>query len=409
MKQVIEDILNNTILPEYEDLICGFEIKEPHERFDTMGNTPFKFISVTVTFIVGYGTKYGIPLSVRDKFDEIMNDIWDVIYNYTNIATDVYHKTVRNCEGKVKPIEESKEKSSKISLAKKLIYELFSEVSNIKIGEYHGKPLIKVYFDSDDTAANIESFFTHEICNTLKDYTGGEIICNPSWGPEWKTNRNNPDILIDAILLKYDDEGNVINESKENNTTVVEKNIKVINTLLSLVSWDGLCNIWVEYNPEDGDYEIRSKTTASYFDGNNIEQELNSLEDSISSMGIRVYIYTPWYVENCEDEPEFLNESENKKSNYVNVIKQLVEPFKDEEGVCDIDMWYDDEDDMYSVYLVFGTEEMNEKFIYVPAMNNHISKLRMNVKNTIKQYIPIDNLYVGSYGVPNCEWYQNSK
>ena len=52
---------------------------------------------------------------------------------------------------------------------------------------------------------------------------------------------------------------------------------------------------------------------------------------------------------------------------------------------------------------------MNEKFFYVPAMNNHISKLRMNVKNTIKQYIPIDNLYVGSYGKPNCEWDPISK
>ena len=64
---------------------------------------------------------------------------------------------------------------------------------------------------------------------------------------------------------------------------------------------------------------------------------------------------------------------------------------------------------MYSVYIVIGTEEMNEKFFYVPAMNNHISKLRMNVKNTIKQYIPIDNLYVGSYGKPNCEWDPISK
>ena len=32
MKQVIEDILNNTILPEYEDLICGFEIKESQKE-----------------------------------------------------------------------------------------------------------------------------------------------------------------------------------------------------------------------------------------------------------------------------------------------------------------------------------------------------------------------------------------
>jgi hypothetical protein len=640
MKQVIEDILNNTILPEYEDLICGFEIKEPHERFDAKGDTPFKFISVTVTFIAGYGTKYWpITLSVRDKFDDIMNDIWDVIYNYTNIATDVYHKTVSKCEGKVIHIKESKEKSSKLNLAKKLIYELFSEVSFIKIGEYHGKPLIKVYFDSDDTAANIESFFTHEICDTLKDYTGGEIICNPGWGPEWRTNRNNPDILIDAILLKYDDEGNVINESEtdirstqkmdfeainfynnkvtkstdvitvakswngggynwgegsglsiplmwvnpktgkeeilkdkqekgtycsgyvlqvgyivaknrnlfnnktkdevinlinqwygpdkktcvtaitnanigkeikfeqaqpgdfcqlwrtngsghnviflnfiknknndiigikyrstqtktngigdnieyfkgfggkvnkndtyfarlnnsvggenkkpnidypktklqpllssklgesvENNTTVVEKNINAINTLLSLVSWEGLCDIWVEYNPEDEDYEIRSKTTVRHLYSDEILKELESLENSLRSMGIKVYTYTPWYVENCEDEVEFMNESENKKSNYVNVIKELVEPFKNEDCVCEINVSYDDEDDMYSVYFVLGNNCLNDKFLFVPAMTQYTSKLRNQIKNTIKSYLPIDNIYVGSYGKPNCEW-----
>ena len=98
-----------------------------------------------------------------------------------------------------------------------------------------------------------------------------------------------------------------------------------------------------------------------------------------------------------------------KRSNYLNIIKDIVEPFKYEEGVCDIDMWYDDEVGIYMVYLVIGIEEMNEKFIYVPAMNSHISKLKMGVKNTIKQYIPIDNLYVGWYGAPNCEWNPNSK
>jgi hypothetical protein len=61
-----------------------------------------------------------------------------------------------------------------------------------------------------------------------------------------------------------------------------------------------------------------------------------------------------------------------KRSNYLNIIKDIVEPFKYEEGVCDIDMWYDDEVGIYMVYLVIGIEEMNEKFIYVPAMNSHI-------------------------------------
>ena len=40
----------------------------------------------------------------------------------------------------------------------------------------------------------------------------------------------------------------------------IDKNLRAINILLSQVSWEGLCNIWVEYNPVDKDYEIRSKT-----------------------------------------------------------------------------------------------------------------------------------------------------
>jgi hypothetical protein len=99
-----------------------------------------------------------------------------------------------------------------------------------------------------------------------------------------------------------------------------------------------------------------------------------------------------------------LMESEEKQPKYLNMIKDLVEPFKDEDGVCDIKVSYDDDDDMYSVYIVMGTEEMNDKFFYVPMIQSHISKLRINVKTTIKDYLPIDNLYVGSYGKPNCNW-----
>jgi hypothetical protein len=103
-------------------------------------------------------------------------------------------------------------------------------------------------------------------------------------------------------------------------------------------------------------------------------------------------------------ETESLNESEEKQPKYLNMIKDLVEPFKDEDGVCDIRVSYNDDDDMYSVYIVMGTEEMNDKFFYVPMIQSHISKLRINVKTTIKDYLPIDNLYVGSYGKPNCNW-----
>jgi hypothetical protein len=99
-----------------------------------------------------------------------------------------------------------------------------------------------------------------------------------------------------------------------------------------------------------------------------------------------------------------LTESENKKSNYINLIKELVEPFKNEDCVCEINVSYDDEDDMYSVYVVTSTEELREKFFYVDGIQQYLLKLRVNINKTIVGYLPIENLYVGSYGKPNCEW-----
>jgi hypothetical protein len=303
--------------------------------------------------------------------------------------------------------------------------------------------------------------------------------------------------IIEMAFVSYDST-RCKETIKENKDTEIERNLKVINKLLSLVSWDGLCDIWVEYNPEDEEYEIRSKTTASYFGDNDIEQELEYLENTIISMGIRVYIYTPWYVENCEDEVKFMNESDESKQerkfnkliqkiedylnsneypsvkkftvyyedthddvivniffnvedsirlggginsvikrvgkqvmedlevfpmdfkyyihfdrdineskekqpNYLSVIKDIIEPLKNDDCVCDIDMWYDDEDDRYSVYLVFGTEELNGKFTH-DGKFFYVRKKIKEVKEAIKSYLPIDNLNVGSYGKPNCEW-----
>jgi hypothetical protein len=129
----------------------------------------------------------------------------------------------------------------------------------------------------------------------------------------------------------------------ESHNREIEKNIKAINVLLSLVSWDGLCDIWAEYNPDDKEYEIRSKTASTddlAASISEIEDELNSLEDSLRSMGIRVYIYTPWYVDNCKDEVEFMNESksENKK---LDLTKMMIYDLFDEVEFIEVDTNYE--------------------------------------------------------------------
>ena len=197
-------------------------------------------------------------------------------------------------------VNESEDK--KLKLVTKMIHEFFDEVSFIQIKKYENKRMIIVYFDNDETAGNEETYFAEQIQDKIYEYTGIKLI------PYWHTIQYNTDadFRLDAIKLKYDNEGNVINESEE------------------------------------------------------------------------------------------------KQPKYLNIIKELVEPFKEEDCVCDIRVTF--EDDMYVIYLVFGSEELNDLFFSFVGRARHGENLRNNVKNTITDYLPINNLYVGSISKPNCEW-----
>ena len=202
-------------------------------------------------------------------------------------------------------LRESVDKSEdkKLELVTKMIHEFFDEVSFIQIKKYENKRMIIVYFDNDEKAGNEETYFAEQIQNKIYEYTGIKLI------PYWHTIQYNTDadFRLDAIKLKYDGEGNVINESEE------------------------------------------------------------------------------------------------KQPKYLNIIKNLIEPFKEEEDcVCEIRVT--SEDDFYIIYLVFGTEELNDKFSSFLQRAEYTRNLRNNVKNTITDYLPINNLYVGSISKPNCEW-----
>ena len=105
-----------------------------------------------------------------------------------------------------------------------MIYELFDEVSFIKQSTYEGKPLLKIYFDSDDPAANIESWFDEHISNEIMQLTGDNLVLLPHWTFNWDPRKKNVDVYIDTEKLKYDNLGNVINESEKKKK--LEKPIK---------------------------------------------------------------------------------------------------------------------------------------------------------------------------------------
>jgi len=108
--------------------------------------------------------------------------------------------------------------------------------------------------------------------------------------------------------------GRNINESEDDEEKKIQKNLIVIRKLISMFDYSEVCDMWVEYNYEDGDYEIKSKMSTKNHNTAALEKEFEFLENSIESLGFtNCYVFRPWYVENCEDEVKFMNESEDKK------------------------------------------------------------------------------------------------
>ena len=101
----------------------------------------------------------------------------------------------------------------KVKLVIRMIHSLYDEVSFIEQSTYNNKPLLKIYFNSDDTAANIESWFDEKVSRDIDEYTSGNIVACPSWMFDWDERKKNADVFIETELLKYDNLGNVINES----------------------------------------------------------------------------------------------------------------------------------------------------------------------------------------------------
>jgi len=101
-----------------------------------------------------------------------------------------------------------------------------------------------------------------------------------------------------------------LNESKGEN---VDYFLKLIDNLIQKIKStnNDICDMWVKYNSEDGDYEIRTSSTirfSEYIDSD-LSQVLGLIDNTIRSWGLNVYVFAPYTVENCGDEIEYINES----------------------------------------------------------------------------------------------------
>lgn len=108
-----------------------------------------------------------------------------------------------------------------------------------------------------------------------------------------------------------------LNESEDDK----EKNLNVLRELISMFDYSEVCDMWVEYDPEDGYYIIRSKMSTKNHNTKALEKEFEFLEESIKSLDLKAYISNPYWVEECEDKNE-LNESEDKNQSLLSLIEE---------------------------------------------------------------------------------------
>ena len=81
--------MDNIIFTEYNHIICGYDVKN-----DEVFNKPV----VNVTFIGGYGTKlWPVTQGIQKMYSDILDEIWNTIYDYINIPVGVTMNTTTKC------------------------------------------------------------------------------------------------------------------------------------------------------------------------------------------------------------------------------------------------------------------------------------------------------------------------
>jgi hypothetical protein len=102
---------------------------------------------------------------------------------------------------------------------------------------------------------------------------------------------------------------------------------------------------------------------------------------------------------------EQLNTIINHNDKMIQAIKSLIDDIE-MEGVCDVDVSKDEDEEMYSVYLVINPEwylKNNKSWIDKDKKNASINKTKKEIYTKLNSYLNLTNLYVGSYVNPdNC-------
>ena len=100
LSPILENLLNKMLVNKNQDIICRVKVKHPDNRTKLPhSDNTYLHYRVDIIFIGGYGTKHcPVTQAVQQRYDSLIDDMWNIVYDFTGKSIDIFAKIVNECE-----------------------------------------------------------------------------------------------------------------------------------------------------------------------------------------------------------------------------------------------------------------------------------------------------------------------
>jgi len=99
LTSVIETLLDGFV-DDHKDILCKVEVKHPDNR-TKLPHSDNNYENYRITFYL-IAHKGGYSATRAQLMDNVMNEVWDLVYNYTGQKLDMFTKYVNSCNDIIK-------------------------------------------------------------------------------------------------------------------------------------------------------------------------------------------------------------------------------------------------------------------------------------------------------------------
>jgi hypothetical protein len=100
LSPTLEKLLHKMLVKNNQDIICGVKVKHPDNRTKLPhSDNNYLHYRVDIKFIGGFGTEYWpVTQAVQQRYDSLIDDAWNIVYDFTGKSVDIFTKKLKNCE-----------------------------------------------------------------------------------------------------------------------------------------------------------------------------------------------------------------------------------------------------------------------------------------------------------------------